>query len=148
MAIAVLPVCLSPIISSLCPRPIGIIASIALIPVWSGCLTGCRNITPGAFLSNGRLKSSPFIGPLPSRGCPVGVITLPNKPSPTPREAILPVLLTISPSFISSVGPSNTAPILSSSRFSTIASIPFSNSISSFDCAFESPYIRAIPSPT
>jgi hypothetical protein len=45
----------------------------------------------------------------------------------------------MSPSFISSVGPRSTAPILSSSRLRTIASIPFSNSISSFDSAFESP---------
>ena len=39
MAIAVLPVPRSPMISSRCPLPIGIRASIARMPVWSGCLT-------------------------------------------------------------------------------------------------------------
>jgi len=38
-AIAVLPVWRSPMISSRCPRPIGIMPSMALIPVWTGCLT-------------------------------------------------------------------------------------------------------------
>jgi hypothetical protein len=37
MAIAVLPVWRSPMISSRWPRPIGIMASIALMPVCSGC---------------------------------------------------------------------------------------------------------------
>jgi hypothetical protein len=40
MAIAVLPVPRSPMISSRCPRPIGIIESIALMPVCSGSFTG------------------------------------------------------------------------------------------------------------
>ena len=35
-------------INSRCPRPIGIIASIALIPVWSGSFTGVRSTTPGS----------------------------------------------------------------------------------------------------
>ena len=39
-AIAVLPVWRSPMISSRWPRPIGIIASIALMPVCIGSLTG------------------------------------------------------------------------------------------------------------
>ena len=50
-AIAVLPVCRSPMISSRCPRPIGIIESIALMPVWSGSFTGWRSITLGALNS-------------------------------------------------------------------------------------------------
>ncbi len=37
----------SPMISSRCPRPIGIIASIALIPVWRGSSTGCLWAIPG-----------------------------------------------------------------------------------------------------
>ena len=42
-------------ISSRWPRPIGIIESIDLRPVCSGCVTGCRWITPGALNSSGRL---------------------------------------------------------------------------------------------
>jgi hypothetical protein len=38
--IAVLPVERSPMTSSRCPRPIGIIESIALMPVWRGSFTG------------------------------------------------------------------------------------------------------------
>ena len=52
--IAVLPVPRSPMISSRWPRPIGIIESIALRPVWSGSTTGCRWMTPGALNSSGR----------------------------------------------------------------------------------------------
>ena len=54
MATAVFPVCLSPIINSRCPRPMGIILSTALIPVWSGWFTGERAITPNAFRSMGK----------------------------------------------------------------------------------------------
>ena len=46
-AIAVLPVLRSPMISSRWPRPIGVIASTALMPVCSGSQTGCRSATPG-----------------------------------------------------------------------------------------------------
>ena len=42
MPMAVLPVLRSPMISSRWPRPIGVIASMALMPVCSGSLTGCR----------------------------------------------------------------------------------------------------------
>ena len=71
IATAVLPVCLSPIISSLCPLPIGIIASMAAIPVCTGSLTGCLWITPKAFLSIGR-NLSVFMAPFPSIGFPNG----------------------------------------------------------------------------
>ena len=53
IAIAVLPVWRSPMISSRWPRPIGIIASIALMPVCSGSFTGWRWTTPGALNSAG-----------------------------------------------------------------------------------------------
>ena len=43
-------------ISSRWPRPIGIIASIALMPVCSGSLTGWRWTTPGALSSAGRVS--------------------------------------------------------------------------------------------
>ena len=50
----VLPVWRSPMISSRWPRPIGIIESMALMPVCSGSLTGWRSTTPGALNSTGR----------------------------------------------------------------------------------------------
>jgi len=53
MATAVLPVCLSQIINSLCHLPIGTIVSIDLIPVSSGWWTGFLAITQVAFLSTG-----------------------------------------------------------------------------------------------
>ena len=52
-ATAVLPVWRSPMISSRCPRPIGIMVSMALIPVAMGSRTGWRSITPGAMRSSG-----------------------------------------------------------------------------------------------
>ena len=135
----VFPVCLSPITNSLWPLPIGIIASIDLIPVWRGSLTGCLYITPGAFLSNGISYILPSIFPLPSIGCPNVFTTLPTTPSPTLIEAILFVLFTVSPSFISLDGPNKTTPTLSSSRFNTIPSIPLSNCTNSPYWTFERP---------
>src|SRR5436190_513670 len=41
-------------ISSRWPRPTFVIESIALMPVCSGCFTGWRLMTPGAFHSSGR----------------------------------------------------------------------------------------------
>ena len=67
IAIAVLPVCLSPIINSLCPLPIGIIESIALIPVCRGSLTELLSKIPGAGTSIA-LYPSFLIGPFPSIG--------------------------------------------------------------------------------
>ena len=69
MAMAVLPVLRSPMMSSRWPRPIGVMASMALMPVCSGWSTGCRPATPGAIDSTGRLRSV-TIGPLPSSGLP------------------------------------------------------------------------------
>src|ERR1700752_783371 len=51
IAIAVLPVCRSPMISCRWPRPIAVIASMALIPVCSGSGTGCRRGTAGERLA-------------------------------------------------------------------------------------------------
>jgi hypothetical protein len=64
---AVLPVWRSPMISSRWPRPIGIRASIALMPVWTGVSTDLRTITPGAMRSTGRVAVA-LIGPLSSMG--------------------------------------------------------------------------------
>ena len=54
MAMAVLPVLRSPMISSRWPRPIGVMASMALMPVCSGSSTGWRSATPGAVDSTSR----------------------------------------------------------------------------------------------
>src|SRR6478609_7970887 len=51
---AVLPVPRSPMMSSRWPRPIGIIASIDLMPVCIGSFTGCRTMMPGAMISTSR----------------------------------------------------------------------------------------------
>ena len=96
-AIAVLPVWRSPRISSRWPRPIGIMESMALIPVWTGVSTGWRTMTPGAIRSTGRnwLVS---MGPLPSSGLPSGSTTRPMSASPTGTWTTRPVVLTWSPS--------------------------------------------------
>ena len=52
-------------------------------------------------------------------------------PSPTLTEAIVDVLFTVSPSFMSVDDPSSTIPTLSSSRFNTIPCVPLENSTSS-----------------
>ena len=54
IAIAVLPVWRSPMISWRWPRPIGVMASMALMPVCSGSCTDLRCITPGACSSSAR----------------------------------------------------------------------------------------------
>ena len=53
IAIVVLPVGRSPMISWRWPRPIGVSESIALMPVASGSWTDLRCITPGAWSSSG-----------------------------------------------------------------------------------------------
>ena len=104
---------------------------------------------PGATLSIG-LVLEQTISPLPSIGTPVGSIILPSKASPTGTEAILPVVLTIVPSFICVYSPSITTPTLSSSRFNAIPRVPLpsSNSTSSDDITSDNPYTFDIPSAT
>jgi hypothetical protein len=53
-ATAVLPVWRSPMSSSRWPRPMGIIVSMALMPVYMGSVTDWRAMTPGAMRSTGR----------------------------------------------------------------------------------------------
>ena len=144
----VFPVWRSPIINSLCPLPMGIMASIAFSPVCKGSVTGCLKITPGALRSRGISIISPLILPFPSIGSPSGLMTLPNKDSPTLIDATRLVLRAISPSFTLLVLPNNTAPTLSSSRFITMAFVPFSNSISSLASTLFRPYKRTTPSLT
>ena len=69
IAIVVLPVDRSPMISWRWPRPIGVIESIALMPVASGSCTDLRAITPGAWSSSARRPSS-SMSPRPSIGLP------------------------------------------------------------------------------
>src|SRR3954447_7944660 len=67
IAIAVLPVWRSPMISSRWPRPIGIIASIAFRPVCIGSLTGWGWTTPRG-LNSARRGSLGLFGPLAPPG--------------------------------------------------------------------------------
>src|SRR5260221_68382 len=83
----VLPVDRSPMISSRWPRPIGIIESTALRPVWSGWFTGWRSTTPGAPVSIRRRRSA-TIGPLPSIGTPSPLTTRPTSASPAGTSAL------------------------------------------------------------
>ncbi len=99
-AIAVLPVWRSPMISSRWPRPMGIMASMALIPVCTGVSTGWRTMTPGAMRSTGRVLVV-SMGPLPSSGSPSGLTTRPISASPTGTSTTRPVVLTWSPSLSS-----------------------------------------------
>jgi hypothetical protein len=106
-------------ISSRCPRPIGIIASIALMPVCSACFTGARSTMPGA-LSSIRRVSAARIGPFPSIGCPSALTTLPQSSGPTGTSAMRPVRRTSVPSITRYASPKIAAPTLSSSRFKTM----------------------------
>ena len=96
-ATVVLPVLRSPMISWRWPRPIGVIASIALIPVCSGSCTGLRPMMPGAWISM-RRAMPPTMSPLPSIGWPRALTTRPSRASPTGTERMLPVALTVWPS--------------------------------------------------
>ena len=80
MAMAVLPVCRSPMISCRWPRPIAVIASMALMPVCSGSFTGWRSTTDGACVSSGRSSVS-SIGPL-------AVQRLAQRPDHAAEEAV------------------------------------------------------------
>ena len=117
IATVVLPVLRSPMISSRWPRPIGVIASMALMPVCIGSCTGLRPMIDGAWISRRRSIGSTS-GPRPSIGSPSALTTRPRRPSPTGTERMRPVALTVWPSSTPSASPSTTAPIDSSSRLS------------------------------
>ena len=53
IAMVVLPVARSPMMSSRWPRPMGIIASMAMMPVCMGWSTDLRGMMPGAIFSTG-----------------------------------------------------------------------------------------------
>ena len=147
IAIAVLPVWRSPMISSRWPRPIGIIASIAFRPVCIGSFTGWRWTTPGALNSAGRV-SSVLMSPLPSSGTPSGETMRPSSASPTGISSSWFVRLTVSPSTILSHGPNSTAPTLSDSRLSARPVTSCGSSSISKAMQFSRPWMRAMPSAT
>ena len=130
IAMAVLPVWRSPMISSRWPRPMGMSASIALMPVWTGVSTPLRTMTPGAIRSTGRLLVA-LIGPLSSSGRPSGSTTRPSSSGPTGTSTTRPVVLTTSPSLMAVALPRMTAPTVSSSRLRAIPKTPPGNSRSS-----------------
>src|SRR5215211_122714 len=134
-------------ISSRWPRPIGIIASIALMPVWSGSLTGWRWTTPGALTSAERV-SSRLMSPLPSSGFPSGSMMRPSSASPTGISSSRLVRLTVSPSLTWPHGPNRTAPTLSDSRLSASPVTSCGSSSISNDMQFSRPWMRAMPSAT
>ena len=77
MATVVLPVLRSPMISSRWPRPIGVIASIDLMPVCNGSCTGLRPMMPGAWISTRRSMRADDVA-LPSIGSPSALMTRPS----------------------------------------------------------------------
>ena len=147
--------------SSRWPRPIGIMESIALIPVWIGSFTLERSITPYATRSIGMFLSV-AIGPLPSIASPSAFTTRPTIAGPTGTESRLPVRRTCIPSFTKLLSPKITTLTVSSSRFKTSPTsapsclrvswrgtpLPVSKITISIICAFKRPSISAIPSPT
>ena len=148
IASAVLPVCRSPMISSRWPRPMGVIASIALMPVCTGVSTLLRrSITPGAMRSMLR-NLVVTIGPLPSIGWPMAFTTRPISASPTGTETMRPVARTVWPSSISVYSPMMMTPTLSLSRLKAMPSVPFSNCTISLARTPARPDTRAMPSPT
>ena len=125
----------------------GIMESMALMPVWRGCLTGWRSMMPGAGLSMGRY-SVVSMGPAPSMGWPRALTTRPIMPSPTGTETTRPVRLTTPPSLMPASEPSRTMETVFSSRFWAMPYSPFSNWSSSPAMQASRPLARAMPSPT
>src|SRR3954452_1332389 len=146
IAMAVLPVWRSPMISSRWPRPMGIIESIAFSPVCIGSTTGWGWTTPGALCSAER-GSVVLMSPLSSRGRPSGSTRRPRSSSPTGISSRLPVRFTVSSSETLSQSPKSTAPTLSSSRLSASPTTSCGSSSISSDMQLSSPWMRAIPSP-
>src|SRR4249919_1657101 len=146
-AIVVFPVERSPMISWRWPRPIGVIASIALTPVCSGSFTGWRWMTPGALNSSDR-RPAASIGPRPSSGSPSGSTTRPSSASPTGTLMTSPVRRTGSPSLTCCHSPNSATPTLSSSRLNAIPVTPCSSSSRSRATQFSRPWTRAMPSPS
>src|SRR6266513_2714090 len=146
-ATAVFPVCLSPIISSRWPRPIGTMESIAFRPVCTGCETDFLQTTPGATFSITSLILA-GTGPLPSIGWPSEFTTRPRSSGPTGTSRMRLVHLTGSPSVMCSYAPRITAPTESRSRLRARPKVLFGNSSISPCITSARPWIRQIPSVT
>mmetsp|Transcript_105040 Transcript_105040/g.302248 ORF Transcript_105040/g.302248 Transcript_105040/m.302248 type:complete len:225 (+) Transcript_105040:552-1226(+) len=127
MAMAVFPVCLSPMMSSRWPRPTGMRLSTAFSPVVIGSCTLCRGMMPGAFNST-RRRCFALIGPKPSIGVPSASTTRPSNSSPMGTSTMVPVHLTLSPSTMSRSSPKTTTPTLSVSRLRAMPLRPLRNS--------------------
>ena len=109
---AVLPVCLSPIINSLCPLPIG-----KTVNCFYSCLHWLLNWFSGnySWSFNSALLIVTFSsGPLPSIGFPNPSTTLPSRDFPV-GTSTMDLVLPRSPSFIDLSLPKITIPTLSSS---------------------------------
>ena len=121
IAIAVLPVWRSPMISSRWPRPIGIIASIAFRPVCIGSVDRLA-LHHARRLELGRAR-------LGGVDLALAVQRVAQRVDDPPEQLLAdgdleqpcPVRLTVSPSTICSHSPNSTAPTLSDSRFSARA---------------------------
>jgi hypothetical protein len=135
-------------ISSRWPRPIGVIASITLMPVCIGSDTGWRSTTDAAWTSRGREPSSldSSRGPLPSIGRPSGSITRPTMASPTGTDRTRSVRETVWPSSTESARSMTTAPMAPSSRFIAMPNVPPPKSSSSLAMVPGRPTTRAMPS--
>ena len=116
VAMVVLPVWRSPMISSRWPRPMGIMLSMALMPVCSGTDTLLRSMMPGAGDSMRRSPAA-WTGPLPSMGWPRASTTRPISASPTGTDTTSRVRSTVSPSLMPASSPSMTTATEFSSRF-------------------------------
>jgi len=75
----------------------GVIASTALMPVWSGSCTGLRPVMPGAWISM-RRDCTFDNAPLPSIGSPSALTTRPSSSGPVGTSRMRPVVLAESPS--------------------------------------------------
>ena len=124
----------------------GIMLSMALMPVCRGTDTLLRLMMPGAGRSMGRI-SLDSMAPRPSTGWPRELTTRPISPSPTGTETTWPVRETLSPSLIPSSDPSITMATEFSSRFSAMPYAPLEKRTSSFAMHLSSPLTRAMPSP-
>ena len=144
-AMEVLPVCRSPMISSRWPRPMGIMLSMAKIPVSIGVSTGARSMMAGAGDSSLR-KVRPSRG-LQSSGLPNGSITRPSSSLPTQISATLPVPLATLPGGTKPPRLKSAALTPSSPMSRAMPYTSFSKASNSPYLAWESPWIRTISSP-
>ena len=94
----------------------GIMLSMALMPVCSGTDTLLRSMMPGARRSMAQWSAA-SMGPLPSTGWPSASTTRPIMASPTGTDTTRPVRSTVSPSSMPASLPSMTTATEFSSRF-------------------------------